>query len=177
MFSFLLVFAFLKTPLKLDFTSIRCLLVRLWVAWALKIWKILMKLCLLSKCGDYWWITHLYFYRVFSANYFPSGSIFDAKVALGSYAWQSIVKARKLVQSGLLWRVRNGMKINIYRDRWLPRGDSAYVVSPKNKGALNWVVARLMTSRGEGWNEQLVDALFLPFEAHRIKGIPLCATD
>ena len=36
------------------------------------------------------------FYRVFSAKYFPSGSIFDAKVALGSYAWQSIAKARKL---------------------------------------------------------------------------------
>ena len=33
------------------------------------------------------------FYRVFSAKYFPSGSIFDAKVASGSYAWQSIVKA------------------------------------------------------------------------------------
>ena len=43
------------------------------------------------------------FYWVFSAKYFPSGSIFDAKVASGLYAWQSIVKASKLVQSGLLW--------------------------------------------------------------------------
>ena len=43
------------------------------------------------------------FYRVFSAKYFPSGSIFDAKVVSGSYAWQSIVKASRLVQSGLLW--------------------------------------------------------------------------
>ena len=43
------------------------------------------------------------FYRVFSAKYFPSGSVFDAKVASGSFAWKSIVKASKLVQSGLLW--------------------------------------------------------------------------
>ena len=37
------------------------------------------------------------FYWVFSAKYFPSGSVFDAKVASGSYAWQGIVKASKLV--------------------------------------------------------------------------------
>ena len=33
-------------------------------------------------------------YKVFSAKYFPSGSIFDAKMAKGSYAWQSILRAR-----------------------------------------------------------------------------------
>lgn len=28
----------------------------------------------------------------------------------------------------------------------------------------------LMDSSGAGWNEQLVDAMFLPFEAQQIKG-------
>ena len=41
----------------------------------------------------------------FSAKYFPSGSIFKAKVASRSYAWQSIAKVRNLVQTGLLWIV------------------------------------------------------------------------
>lgn len=77
------------------------------------------------------------FYWVFSVKYIPSGSVFDAKVALESYAWQSIVKARNLIQSGLLWRVRNGMKINIYKDRWLPEGDSSCVISLKNEEASN----------------------------------------
>ena len=77
------------------------------------------------------------FYRVFSAKYFPSRSIFDAKVVSGSYAWQSIVKASKLVQLGLLWRVGNGTKINIYNDMWLPGGASACVVSPKIEEASN----------------------------------------
>ena len=84
------------------------------------------------------------FYRVFSAKYFPSRSVFDAKVVSGSYAWQSIVKASKLVQLGLLWRVGNGTKINIYNDMWLPGGASACVVSPKIEEASNWVVANLL---------------------------------
>lgn len=117
------------------------------------------------------------FYRVFSAKYFPRGSIFDAKVVAGSFAWQSIAKGRKLVQTGSLWRVGNGRKINIYGDRWLPGGDLACVVSPTNEDASNWVVEKLLTARGEGWNDQLVDALFLPFEAQRIKCIPLLVTD
>ena len=116
------------------------------------------------------------FYRVFSAKYFSSGLVFDAKVASGSYAWQSIVKARNLIQSGLLWRVGNSMKIKIYEDRWLLGRDSVCVISPKNEEASNWVVANFLTLGGEGWNDQVVDAFFLPFKAHRIKGIPLCVT-
>ena len=112
-------------------------------------------------------------FQVFSVKYFPSGSIFDAKVASGSYAWQSIVKASKLVQLGLLWRVGNGLKINIYNDKWLPGEGSACVVSPKIEEASNWVVANLLEPEGGGWNEQLVDALFLPFEAQRIRAF-LC---
>ena len=90
------------------------------------------------------------FYRVFSAKYFPSGSVFDAKVASGSFAWKSIVKASKLVQSGLLWRVGNGSKINIYNDRWLPGGASACVVSPRIEGVSNWTVANLLEPGGGG---------------------------
>ena len=117
------------------------------------------------------------FYQVFSAKHFPSGSVFDAKVASGSYAWQSIIKASKLVQSSLLWRVGNGTKINIYNDRWLPGGASAYVVSPKIEEASNYVVANLLEPGGGGWNDQRVDGIFLPFEAQRIKSIPLCVMD
>ena len=34
-----------------------------------------------------------------------------------------------------------------------------------------------MVARGEGWNDQLVEALLLPFEAQRIKIIPVLVTD
>ena len=117
------------------------------------------------------------FYWVFSAKYFPNGSVFDAKVASGLFAWKSIVKASKLVQSGLLWRVGSGSKINIYNNRWLPGGASACVVSPRIEGVSNWSVTKLLELGEGGWNEQLLDEIFLPFEAQRIKSIPLCVTD
>lgn len=40
------------------------------------------------------------FYRVFKAKYFPTGTIFDAKASSGSYAWRSILKARKVILLG-----------------------------------------------------------------------------
>ena len=41
------------------------------------------------------------FYQVFKAKYFPKGSIFEAAAAKGSYAWQSILKARKVISMGI----------------------------------------------------------------------------
>ena len=117
------------------------------------------------------------FYQLFSVKYFPSRSVFDAKVASGSYAWQSIVKDSKLFQSSLLWQVGNDTKINICNDRWLPRGASAYVVFPRIEEVSNWSVANLLEPSGGCWNEQLVDDIFLPFEAQRIKSTPLYVTD
>ena len=71
----------------------------------------------------------------------------------------------------------NGRKINIYGNRWLPGGDSACILSPKNGVASNWEAAKLLAARGEGWNDQLVEALFLPFKAQRIKSIPVPIKD
>ena len=60
------------------------------------------------------------FYRVFKAKFFPKGSIFEASVANGSYAWQSILKSRKVISMGMRWRIGDGTSIDIYRDNWLP---------------------------------------------------------
>ena len=49
-------------------------------------------------------------YKVFSAKYFPSSSIFDAKLTKGSYAWQSNLKARKAGEKGMIWRTGDGKK-------------------------------------------------------------------
>ena len=37
------------------------------------------------------------FCRVFKAKYFPRGSVFEASTSTSSYAWQSIMKARKVI--------------------------------------------------------------------------------
>ena len=48
------------------------------------------------------------FFRVFSAKFFPSGLVFDAKSSKGSFAWQSILKARIVIEKGMLWRIGDG---------------------------------------------------------------------
>ena len=69
------------------------------------------------------------FYRVFRVKYFPNGLVLKAKVASGSYAWRSILKARSLITRGMLWQLGDGTRINIYVERWLPGVGSAKIIS------------------------------------------------
>ncbi|XP_075636614.1 uncharacterized protein LOC142608835 [Castanea sativa] len=93
-----------------------------------------------------------------------------------SYAWQSILKARKVTAAGMLWRVGNGECIQLYDDNWLPGGTSSRILSPRVDELKNSMVACLMDSASGGWNNFLVDQYFFPFEAQRIKEILLYAT-
>ena len=105
------------------------------------------------------------FYRVFSSKYFPNGSVLDAKPSSDSYAWQSIVKAIPLIKSSMLWRVGDGKQIKIFRERWLLGEELAKVISASNSISADWTMSMLLDPNGAGWNDQLVDAIFLPFEA------------
>ena len=62
------------------------------------------------------------FFRVFKAKYFPRGSVLEATTSTGSYAWQSIMKARKVISKGMRWRIGDGKSINLYCDNRLPGG-------------------------------------------------------
>ena len=56
------------------------------------------------------------FYWVFRAKFFPSGDIFSAQVKLGSYAWCSILGARKVIATGARWRIGNGHSVRVFHD-------------------------------------------------------------
>nr|POE91473.1 hypothetical protein CFP56_14585 [Quercus suber] len=90
-----------------------------------------------------------------------------------SHQFRRIALTLLRIRVGSCARMRRGFLIYW----WLPGEASDCVVSPKIEEATNWVVANLLELEGGGWNEQLVDDLFLPFEAQRIKSIPLCVTD
>ena len=74
--------------------------------------------------------TNSLFYKVFKAKYFPNSNVFEAKVKFGSFAWRSILHARKLIQMGAKWRVEDGSQIKIYGANWLPGETQGHVVSP-----------------------------------------------
>lgn len=83
---------------------------------------------------------------MFKAKYFPNGSILEAKVASGFYAWRSILKARSLITRGMLWQLGDGTRINIYVEWWLPGAGSAKIISPQVEMAKEWIVAQLIDS-------------------------------
>ena len=41
-----------------------------------------------------------------------------------SYTWRSLIHGRDLLMHGLVWRVGDGTKINVYHDNWIPRSGS-----------------------------------------------------
>lgn len=58
----------------------------------------------------------LYNIRFLKAKYFPRGSFCNAKPKMGSYAWKSILKPRKVIIMGAKWRIRDGATINIFKN-------------------------------------------------------------
>ena len=71
------------------------------------------------------------FYKVFKSKYFCNCSILDDGVKVkGSYAWQSILKACRVVRLGSRWRIGDGKSVMIRGDKWLPDLYSSHAVSP-----------------------------------------------
>ena len=115
------------------------------------------------------------FFRVFKAKYFPNGSIFEAHAVGGSYAWQSILKARRVISMGMRWRI--GKSINVYNDSWLPGKGTAKILSPQSGGLEDARVAALINPDTRTWDQNVLKQNFLSFEVSRIQAIPLCWTD
>ncbi|KAL4609732.1 hypothetical protein ACB092_08G002500 [Castanea dentata] len=59
-------------------------------------------------------------YKVFNTKYFPSGSMFEASCSTGSFAWQSLLKARHVIEKGMMWRVGDGTQIRVFHEKWIP---------------------------------------------------------
>ena len=117
------------------------------------------------------------FFQVFKAKYFPHGTVLDAKKSSGSYVWQSILKARSVIEAGIMWRVRDGSTIWVYWDKWLPGNFPSKICSPQRIAPGDVRVAELIDQDTKQWDGAKIDHLFLPFEAAKIKSIPLCTTN
>ena len=105
------------------------------------------------------------FYKVFKAKFFPNCDIFFAQLKSGSYAWRSILSARKVILDGAKWRLGNGPNIRVYQDSWLPGDGPGKVISFVSVLPTDALVANLINCNLGWWNVQLIDFCFLPFEA------------
>ena len=109
-------------------------------------------------------------------KYFPIGTIFDAKISSRFYAWKSIIHSHKAISQGAKWRIGDGKKIKVYDDLWLLGNYNGKILSPHSQLPKDAKVESLIDPKVSCWNSNLIDQCFLPFEAQRIKSIPLCST-
>lgn len=117
-------------------------------------------------------------HQVLKAKYFPESDFVNASLGRRpSYLWRSIMAAQHIVRSGLSlsWRVSNGHNIQIWLDKWLPTPSTFKVSSPKNLLEDHAQVSELIDCENGLWKAELVESVFLPYEAETILGIPISA--
>jgi hypothetical protein len=65
------------------------------------------------------------------AKYFPDGDILKATPSNNmSYTWRSILKGVEVLKEGIVWRIGDGSRVDIWRDPWLSRETSRRPVTP-----------------------------------------------
>lgn len=75
---------------------------------------------------------------------------------------------------GAKWRVSgDGLYISVFKDNWIPDALGGRVVGTVQGVDENMKVANLIDARLGCWKNHLIDSCFLPFDATRIKAIPL----
>ncbi|KAL0006814.1 hypothetical protein SO802_008316 [Lithocarpus litseifolius] len=89
------------------------------------------------------------------------------------YAWRSIHNSLDVVRKDTWWRVKNGKRIHIWEDRWLPTPSTHKVISPPKPLDNFAMVSSLIDDDSKWWKPDLVKSLFLPFEAATILRIPI----
>ena len=98
----------------------------------------------------------------------------EAKSKKGSFAWQSILKARHVIEKGMLWRVGDGSQIRVFKDSWIPGCLPTKAVPLTQECKDDSIVSSLIDQTTMEWNGQLIDQKISPYLAQRIKAIPLC---
>jgi hypothetical protein len=78
----------------------------------------------------------------------------------------------QLLREGLIWRVGDGSKINIWRDQWLPKEEDLKPVTRQGNILLSRVSELIDPSTGT-WDAQLISQTFCDEDAAVILAIPL----
>lgn len=74
---------------------------------------------------------HTFLARSLKAKYFPSSSLWEAKVSYNlSYVWRSMWNTRPLLELGTRWRIGDGKSVRIWKDALLGGAGTGKLISP-----------------------------------------------
>ncbi|KAL5564942.1 hypothetical protein UlMin_028106 [Ulmus minor] len=110
--------------------------------------------------------------KFLKAGYFLNGDFLNAiKGKHASLVWRSLVWGKEIIKKGSRWRVRSGMDIDIFKDRWLPEPSNFQVTTPPILPG-TFKVAMMRLNNGE-WNKALIEYLFNVEDAKDILSLPI----
>ena len=96
-----------------------------------------------------------------------------ASLNKGSYAWKSILQSHHVIDVGAVWRIGDGLSVQIREAKWIPSLPAAGIISPPIVLPPTSTVSSLIDTNSHSWKVDLIRHEFLPHGANMILGIPL----
>jgi hypothetical protein len=110
---------------------------------------------------------------VLKGRYFPNYDFWSASCRRSaSYTWRSILHGRDLVKRGALWRIGNGLSINIMKNYWIP-GTIPCALRSLTPVHYELKVASLFAADGYSWDVDRVRSWFAEDVALQILQLPI----
>lgn len=81
--------------------------------------------------------------------------------------------AQNLVRHGHRWQVRNGLSIDIRRDKWTHQPSSFKLIAPLANLAMGAQVNLFIEPHSREWNTSMINYLFIPTNASTMLIIPI----
>jgi hypothetical protein len=113
--------------------------------------------------------------RVMRDKYYPGVDFMGSDLGKRpSFAWRSIWQAKSLLEEGLMWRVGNGEKIKIWKDRWIPTSSTHRIQDPVQLLSREAKVAEIINGNTNWWNIPLIEQIFPQEIVEKICSLPIC---
>lgn len=90
-----------------------------------------------------------------------------------SYAWRSILSSKDIIMIGSRWSIRDGSKLKIWNDNWIPNNSGFNVLGMAKGLSRDALVKDLIDQDLTYWRRNILERCFDPFEAMNIASIPL----
>jgi ribonuclease HI len=116
--------------------------------------------------------------KIMKAKYYRGGSFLEARLGnRPSFAWRSIYGSSALLKEGLIWRIGNGKKVSIWKDRWIPKPSTFMVQSQPILLDPCAKVCDLIDDETRWWKPNLLEQIFSQPDVQAICSIPISGTN